>query len=231
MDIASTLASATSSAASASKADKAQSGLSADFDQFLTLLTTQLRYQDPLEPMDSTEFVNQLVQFSGVEQSIATNKNLEQLITAQNASATTGALSYIGKSVEAESDTLSLENGQAQISYGLASKSASTSIIVVNSAGNAIASIPGETAPGKHNFTWDGTDLDGNQVPDGAYRFVVAALDSEKHKVETATAAISRVTGVESTKDGLMLFLGATHVPVEKVIPVREPSTKTDPDI
>lgn len=221
MEIASTLASATGGASS-SKADQAQQGLSADFDQFLTLLTTQLKYQDPLEPMGSTEFVNQLVQFSGVEQSITTNKNLEQLLAAQNANTTTGALNYIGKSVEAESSVLSLENGQAQISYGLASQSASTSIIVVNSAGNAIASIAGETASGKHNFTWDGTDNNGNQLPDGAYSFVVAALDGDKQKVETATAAISKVTGIESTKDGLMLFLGATMVPVEKVISIRQ---------
>lgn len=225
MEIASVLSAATGNAAADSKAEKARTGLANDFDNFLMLLTTQLRYQDPLEPMDSSEFVNQLVQFTGVEQSIATNKNLEQLLAAQNASATTGALNYIGKSVEAVSDVLSLENGQAQISYGLAGQAAKTTIIVLNSAGTAIARIQGETAPGKHNFTWDGTDLDGAQLPDGAYSFVVTAEDSDNQEIETATAAISRVTGIESTKDGIMLLLGATQVPVGNIISVRDPAS------
>ena len=225
MDMSSVLASATSpAAAGGTKADQAGVGLAKDFDQFLTLLTTQLKYQDPLEPMDSTEFVNQLVQFSGVEQSISTNKNLENLLTAQNASATTGALNYIGKSVEAQSSRLSLENGSAEISYGLAGQAEKTTIIVLNSAGTAIASVSGETAPGKHNFTWDGKDKDGAQLPDGAYTFLVAAQDKEKNKIETATAIIAKVSGVETTKDGLALSLGATQVPIKDIVAVREPS-------
>lgn len=226
MEMASVLASATAGA-TGTKADQDRVGLSKDFDQFLTLLTTQLKYQDPLEPMDSTEFVNQLVQFSGVEQSITTNKNLEQLLTAQNASATTGALNYIGKSVEAESSVLTLENGSAEISYGLAGQSAGTKIIVLNSAGNAVASSDGETAAGKHYFTWDGKDADGAQLPDGAYKFVVVAQDKDKGSIQTATATIARVSGVESTQDGLMLSIGATQVSVSKIVSVREPPSTT----
>lgn len=222
MEITNALASTTNTAAPESKAEKDLAGLANDFNNFLTLLTTQLRYQDPLEPMDSNEFVSQLVQFTGVEQSIKTNKNLEELLALQNTNSTTGALNYIGKSVEAQSNVLSLNDGKAEISYGLAVQATSTRIIVRNGAGEAIASFTGETAPGKHSFVWDGKDFDGAQLPDGAYRFVVNAEDSEKQKIETATAAIARVTGVETTKDGLMLSLGAALVPVASVIAIRE---------
>ena len=71
-----------------------------DFDDFLTLLTTQLQNQDPLEPTDTTEFTNQLVLFAGVEQDISQNDNLEQLIGLESANQAVGALNYIGNEVD-----------------------------------------------------------------------------------------------------------------------------------
>jgi flagellar basal-body rod modification protein FlgD len=227
MEVTSALASATGSSALGSKAEKDLKGLADDFNNFLTLLTTQLKFQDPLEPMNSNEFVSQLVQFTQVEQSISTNKNLEQLLSSQNANATTGALAYMGKAVEAESDVLSLQNGSAEISYTLPTQSSGTTIIVLNSAGNAIASAQGQTNAGKSSFVWDGKDQNGAQLPDGAYRFVVAALDSEQQSIGVTTAAVARVTGVETTKEGILLSLGATQVPVSKVMSIREASTPT----
>src|ERR1041385_8234247 len=102
------------SAATASAAASAQNQLSSNFDTFLTLLTTQLKNQDPLQPMDSNQFTQQLVQFSQVEQQINSNKNLESLISLTKSQTTTAAVSYLGKTLTLNDGTASLVNGQAQ---------------------------------------------------------------------------------------------------------------------
>src|SRR5262245_29800369 len=93
--------------------------LTENFDQFLALLTTQLKNQDPLSPMDSSEFTNQLVQFAGVEQQIATNKNLESLVTLQKSSQVMGALELMGKKVEVSGTTVPLQDKSATFVYTL----------------------------------------------------------------------------------------------------------------
>ena len=85
----------------AAASEVAGAKLAENFDTFLQLLTTQLQHQDPLSPMESNEFVAQLVQFSEVEQAIASNKSLEKLIDLQNTNQATAAIGYIGQTVEA----------------------------------------------------------------------------------------------------------------------------------
>ena len=116
--------------------ENAEKTLSESFDTFLTLLTTQLRYQDPLEPMDSAEFTHQLVQFSQVEQSISTNTNLEKLLGYQGANQAVAAISYIGTSVEALSNALPLVDGSATMNYVLAEKAESARILIYDAAGD-----------------------------------------------------------------------------------------------
>ena len=101
------------SVAEASKAANASTKLTDNFETFLTLLTTQLQNQDPLEPMDPSEFTDQLVQFTEVEQSIATNKKLEQLVSLATQNELSGAVSFIGKQVEAKDNRSILKDGQA----------------------------------------------------------------------------------------------------------------------
>ena len=95
------------------------STIAGDFDTFLKILTTQLQNQNPLDPIDSSQFTDQLVQFSSVEQSIKTNKNLEQLIALSGANAFTGVVSYIGKEVTAEGAATNLKDGAASWSFSL----------------------------------------------------------------------------------------------------------------
>ena len=100
----------------------ASASLAENFNAFLTLLTTQLKNQDPTEPMNSQEFVGQLVQFSQVEQAIRSNQSLEKLIDLQNTSQISAALGYIGSQVEITSDIAALVNGKAEFSYTLPEK-------------------------------------------------------------------------------------------------------------
>src|SRR3546814_13205019 len=103
----------TGGATGTTQTPSASDSISATFDSFLTLLTTQLRYQDPISPMDTNEFTSQLVQFSQVEQSIQQNDNLETLIALQGANQIAFAASLTGKNVEIAGDALELEEGES----------------------------------------------------------------------------------------------------------------------
>lgn len=199
----------------------AASGLSDNFDSFLQLLTTQLQNQDPLEPLDSNEFVAQLVQFTEVEQSIETNSLLEHLLAKQNTTQTTAALGYIGQTVEAKGDTGSLsDGGTIEYTYSLPDKAAATQIIIQNASGNAVAALPGQTAAGKHTLVWDGTDTSGNQLPPGKYTINVIAEDSDSNKIDATTSVVSQVTGVETDDHGVFLTIGDVKIPLEDIIAV-----------
>lgn len=109
----------TTGASSGSGSGGLSASIGADYNNFLTLLTTQLKHQDPLSPMDTTQFVQQLVQFSQVEQSITTNKKLDSLISLSGNNQAVGALGYIGKTIESNGDTGTLADGSARFTYTL----------------------------------------------------------------------------------------------------------------
>lgn len=200
----------------------ASTALADTFDTFLALLTTQLQHQDPLDPMKSEQFTTQLVQFAGVEQSINTNKKLEQLIELQTSSQLNSAVSYIGKIVEVVAEELMLEDGATKISYGLDHNAATTVITIVDLDGNAVRTINGEIAAGRHEFAWDGRNDNGNQVPDGVYGFSVVSVDQDDETVDTVSASLGRVTGVEIVDDALMLNIGEMGVPFDSLFAVRD---------
>ena len=200
----------------------AASTLSDTFDTFLALLTTQLKNQDPLDPMKSSEFTSQLVQFAGVEQSINTNKKLDQLVQLQTSSQLNSAVSFIGKTVEVISDLLLLKDGAAKISYGLDRNAAQTIISITDQNGRAVRSVRGETDAGRHEFEWDGRDSNGLQVPDGVYGFSVVATDGDGETIDTIAASFGRVTGVEVVDNAPRLNIGELGVPFDAVFAVRE---------
>ncbi len=205
----------------------ASSTLADNFDTFLALLTTQLANQDPLDPMKSEQFTTQLVQFAGVEQSINTNKNLERLIELQSSNQLNTAVSYIGRIVEVVSDELMLDGGAGKISYGLDHNAETTVITIVDLDGNAVRTINGEIAGGRHEFDWDGRNDNGDQLSDGVYGFSVVAVDQDEETVDTVTASLGRVTGVEIVDDALRLNIGGMGVPFDALFAVRDDESQS----
>ena len=201
--------------------------LADNFDTFLALLTTQLANQDPLDPMKSEQFTSQLVQFAGVEQSINTNKNLERLIELQTSNQLNTAVSYIGRIVEVVSDELMLDGGAGKISYGLDHNAETTVITIVDLDGNAVRTINGEIAGGRHEFDWDGRNDNGDQLSDGVYGFYVVAVDKDEETVDTVTASLGRVTGVEIVDDALRLNIGGMGVPFDALFAVRDDESQS----
>ncbi len=209
--------------ASESSATKAGTTLAENFDSFLTLLTTQLQNQDPLEPLNSNEFTAQLVGFSGVEQAIATNKNLEDLIALQLSTQAAGIVSYLGKEIEAEGTTALLADGSATWNYSLPDGVATSSILVTDESGRAVYATQGETGAGDKSFVWDGRDNQGVPLPDGRYVLTVTARDEAGNVLPVTTTINGVVDGVEAADDVQYLTIGDLRVPLSSVLKVRTP--------
>jgi flagellar basal-body rod modification protein FlgD len=208
-------ASATKSAVDAKK-------LANDLDDFMTLLTTQLQHQDPLDPMDATEFTSQLVQFASVEQQIAANSNLETLILAQENSQLASVASYVGRMVEVQSNAVQVYNGQSEFNYVLLDNAKSTIVNIQDMNGNTLFTAEGEVTQGKHGVVWDGTDLNGNKVKDGIYKLTVSSLDEDGAPVDVMTTSLGKVTGVSYADNEPTLLLNNLEVSLAQVITVRE---------
>ena len=206
-----------------SKATSAGLGLADNFDNFLTLLTTQLQYQDPLEPMNPNEFTDQLVKLTQVEQSIATNLNLEKLITAFNATKSAAVVSYIGKEVMAPGDRSVLKDGSAKWSYTLLEDAEMTTIKVRDESGTAIYTTSGELNEDTHSFEWDGRDNAGVPKPEGTYSIIVNAVDAEGNAISSTTSLVGVVDGIETFGNQMIFDVGGVNVPFESVTKITLP--------
>ncbi len=217
-----TTISGTTGATATDKAAVSSTKLSKDLNSFLTLLTSQLKNQDPLSPMDSTQFTNQLVQFSQVEQQININANLASLLTLTQQNIASNVVNYIGKTIEGPSSQAPLENGQLKASYNLTGASSSTTIAVKNSDGDIVFSQAGNTASGVHEFNWDGKDAYGVQQKDGTYTLEVTALGADGKSVDTSTTIFGKVTGVTTVNNATTLLIGNIGIPVTSVLGVTD---------
>ena len=196
--------------------------LSETYNTFLRMLTTQMQNQDPLDPMDSSKFTDQLVQYSSVEQQIKSNERLDKLIGMQSGNATTAAVGMIGKEIETSGDALTLDGGTAEFAYELGGERDSTAIQVLDSSGQIVRRMSGETEAGRHTGSWDGKSDTGADLPDGDYRLVVAGVEGEE-VTSASTFTYQRVTGVETTGEGIELVVGEGKVSLDDVRAIREP--------
>ena len=207
-----TVTSATSTTASTTST--AQQTLSGNFQTFLTLLTTQLKNQDPMSPMDSNEFTQQLVMYSQVEQQIDTNSKLDSLISLGTTQTNSYAMSYLGKSVVLTDGTASLSSGTANWTYGLDSAASTTTLTVADSSGKSVYTTTGETTAGTHSFAWDGKDNNGNQLADGTYTLAVASTAKDGSTVTTSVASKGTVSGIDLSGTSPQLVIGTMEIPL-----------------
>jgi flagellar basal-body rod modification protein FlgD len=192
-------------------ATNGQASLNTDYTTFLKLLTTQLQHQDPLSPMDTNTFTQQLVAMNGVQQQLQTNTLLQALVNQSSGSGP--AVNLIGKHIQAQSSTISMANGTADWTYGLDSKAASATLNVFDSSGKVVWSQPApDLTQGQHDFTWNGQTLAGGTVTSGTYTLGVSATDTALQTVNSSVYVQGVVTGVENTSTGTVLNLGSTNV-------------------
>ncbi|HEU4548739.1 MAG TPA: flagellar hook capping FlgD N-terminal domain-containing protein [Rhizomicrobium sp.] len=208
-----------SSAASTGTSD-AMKQLSGNFDTFLTLLTTQLKNQDPTSPMDSNQFTQQLVQFSQVEQQIDTNTNLKSLIAQGTTQAGAMATTYLGHRVSVTNGQASLADGAADWTYNLPSTAAAATLTVTNAGNKVVWTGTGETQSGNHSFTWNGKDNNGNALPDGAYTLTVAAKDAAGNDITASVASAGLVGQIDMSGGTPRLVIGNMEVGIADIAAV-----------
>jgi flagellar basal-body rod modification protein FlgD len=209
----------TTAATTTTAASSASSSLTST--DFLTLLVSELQNQNPLEPTDSTEFVNQLTSYANYEQQQTLNSNLSTLVTSFNSLLTLNSSNYIGQTVTAKTDTGTLQSGQIAFGYSLDSAASNVALTVKDSSGNTVWSGSGTTTAGTNSFTWDGTTTDGTQLTDGGqYTLNVTATDSTGQSVYGYTTLTGKVTAVDNSTGTPMLKIGNSSVSTSNVIGV-----------
>ncbi len=217
------IGSSTSSVPENSESAGAKAKLNEDLNRFLTLLVTQLQNQDPLDPLDATEFTSQLVQFASVEQQIFQNSNLEKLLNLQETNQISQMVDFIGKRVEYFGQELSLEKGNAEFSYVMPLSVVDANVNISNSAGQNVFFAKGDTTAGKHTVIWDGVDKNGNQQSDGKYSVLVSGTDPQGNLVTIEHLMVGSVSGAGVDESQVKLFIGEDIIiDQETIISVRK---------
>ncbi len=218
----------TGAAQNAQKTQAQSVKLTKDFGDFLTLLTTQLKNQDPLAPMDSTEFTNQLVQFSQVEQSINTNQKLDDLLALQLGGLSNVALGYVGMDVTYTSAEMNFDGTRpVSINYGLEKNASILKVNVYNETGQLIRSFDGPKTTGAQTISWDGKNSSGTTLPAGTYSVKVDAADGQGTPMTVKTAVSGNVRGIESQNGVVFLLIGDRAVALNTVIQATNPPPST----
>ncbi len=189
-------------------------------DDFLKLLVTQLRYQNPMDPMSNEAFIAQSAQFSALEATRDMNENVRALVELQKSSSRAAALDLMGKDVVAQQSTVSLvENSPADLTYSLSSD-AEVTVAILNANGETVRTIEtGEQLAGHHTYSWDGRDDDGVMMLSGEYSYNVTAVDSVGHEV-AASGIISGIVDGLTFGDEPYISIGDTRIPLSAVTEV-----------
>ena len=206
-----------------------RANLVSNFETFLQLLTTQLKNQDPLSPLDSNDFTAQLTQMAGVEQQLLTNDLLQALVN-QGSVGLDSAVHYIGKEVVAAGSAVRLEEGGATWSYELATNAGAATIEVLDSTGAVVWSGPApELNSGVHDFTWDGRNAAGTQLPEGGvYNLRVRATTAGGQTVGSQVLIRGVVTAVELYDGVPYVTIGGSILPMSQVISVNAPRAQAE---
>jgi flagellar basal-body rod modification protein FlgD len=215
-----TISPASSAAASTATSPDAMKQLSGNFSTFLTLLTTQLKNQDPTSPMDSNAFTQQLVMYSQVEQQIDSNTNLKTLISQGTSNAAAVTTGYLGKKVSILNGNAALTNGAATWTYNLGAAAATNQVSITDANGKIVYTGAGETTAGNHTFSWNGKDNNGNQLADGAYTLNVAATGGAGGTVTSSVASAGVVSQIDMTGGTPKLVIGSMEVNLSDIAAV-----------
>jgi flagellar basal-body rod modification protein FlgD len=200
-----------SGSSNSSTSQTALASLTSNFNQFLSLLTTQLKNQDPSSPLDTNQFTQQLVEFAGVAQQVTTNQSLTQLIQLTQSGEILNSSSIVGKQVDVNSTQMPLQAGTAELRF--TAKAAGPVAIAVYTGNNQqVATATFQATAGSNTWNWNGQDATGTQLPDGPYKVAVEGLDASGNPVAQPFTVVGTATGVQIQNGAVMLQMGAESV-------------------
>jgi len=194
---------------------------------FLNLFVTQLKNQDPTDPMDDSAMMEQTATFTQVELLSNIEKSLDTIAKGSSAlnaqELMMSASGYIGKLVEFEGNNTYLSKGAAAVSFQAEETPFKTIVSVKDADGKVIRTFqPSVTDTDMQTFYWNGTDQDGNPVPEGKYTFSVLAYDTEGAEIDVQTYGNGLVTGVKTVDGSLVYEVDGSDIPAEDITSVRD---------
>jgi flagellar basal-body rod modification protein FlgD len=193
-----------------------QNTLANNFTTFLQMLTTQLKNQNPLDPLDTNQFTQQLVQFAQVEQQLKSNDQLSTLVALQKSVQSTQALGYVGQTVAIDGQTSKLADGKAGWSFN-SPKPATGTINILNSAGATVFTGTYSLNAGIQNFVWDGRNNSGVMQANGDYKMTITAKDASGQPVAVSTEIQGVVDSVDMTQSPPILSVNNTNYALDKI--------------
>ena len=209
---------AASSTKTGSSAASGSAGtIASNYQTFLNLLTTQLKNQSPLDPLDTNQFTQQLVQFASVEQQLKTNESLTSLLAASKASSTTGALGFVGTTITADGATTRLSGGNAAWSINAPRAVNSAVVTIKDATGSVVKSETRAFSAGLQTYSWNGKTSAGATAPDGEYTVNVSAADSSGNPLVFRTELVGAVDKVDVSGTEPLLRVGSVIIPLSKV--------------
>jgi len=203
-----------------SGADRAS--IAENFSTFLQLLTTQLKNQNPMDPLDTNQFTQQLVQFAQVEQQMKQNDQLSQIIAIEKSAQSTIALTFIGQTVVIDGATTKLD-GTANWVFNVP-KPSTTTVTIKDSSGQTVYTDTVTMSAGQRTFTWDGKGKDGKAWPKGNYTLTATAVDASGQSTVLATEVQAVVDGVDLTKDPPLLWINNQPYTMDRIKRLVRPS-------
>jgi flagellar basal-body rod modification protein FlgD len=210
---------APASSATSTTAPNSLATLSSNFGDFLNLLMTQLKNQDPSSPMDANSFTSELVQFSSVEQQINTNASLTTLIQLTQAGDVSQATAVVGKQVMVQSTQIPLQNSSGTLDF-TATAAGPATITVQNANGGTLQQVSVNATQGANTWNWNGTNSAGQTLPDGAYTVTVTSGAPGVAASALPFTVVGTATGVTTANNTVNLQLGALSVPFSNVVSV-----------
>ena len=190
--------------------------IAGNFDTFLQLLTTQLKNQNPLDPLDTNQFTQQLVSFAQVEQQVKQNSQLQTLISIEQSAQATTALAFVGSTVAVNGQTAQLANGQANWSFNVP-RPVSATVTITTATGQTAYSGSFSMNPGAQAFQWDGRGTNGTQWPDGNYTISITGKDANGQNVPIPSEVEGVVDSVDLTTTPPQLSIGGQTFTLDKI--------------
>ncbi|HET7680033.1 MAG TPA: flagellar hook capping FlgD N-terminal domain-containing protein [Xanthobacteraceae bacterium] len=208
-------------------------GIASNFTAFLRLLTTQLQNQNPLEPLDTNQFTQQLVQFAQVEQQLRSNEQLETLVAIQKSTQSSAALDFVGKTVLISGATTHLGAEGTTVWTFSSPKPASAIVTIRDSTGQTAFSSNYSINSGRQDFVWDGRGTNGQRWPAGNYTMTITAKDASGQNVAIVTDVQGIVDSADVTKTPPVLTIGELSFTIDQikrvVLTVPEPTQPGQP--
>jgi flagellar basal-body rod modification protein FlgD len=214
-----TLPTGSSPSAAKSSGALASQQIAGNFQSFLTLLTTQLQNQNPLDPLDTNQFTQQLVEFAGVQEQLNTNDSLTSLVSLQQTAQATQALTFVGKTAVVSGNNAALTNSQAKWNLDVPSNG-NVDISIANSSGQTVFTQTVPETAGNQGFAWNGLGNDGTQWPDGQYTLTASTTDSTGKQVGVVTQVAGVVSSVNLAQTPPLLTINGQAFTVNQILSI-----------